>query len=202
MPRPGASGAMLTALQGTFMQPAFFVSIQFATSTEYLWTGSAACPGANSDGSISWLGQTWQGFGNLLGISDIEDGSTVEARGISISFSGLDPTSITNFMTEFKLQLPVVLYFTVFSSGSLLTRPIAAWIGYTDQPIIQIDGISAKILMAAENRLISMNIPANRRHTNEDQQMDHIGDLVFSFVDGIQDLSIFVAGQSNTTSYL
>lgn len=202
MPRPGASGAILTALQGTYMQPAFFVSIQFATTTVYLWTGSAASSGANSDGSISWMGQTWEGFGSLLGISDIESGSTVEARGIEITISGLDATVLSNFMTEFQLQLPVAVYFSVFSSGSLIARPITSWNGFTDQPSMEIDGISARISMAAETRLISMNVLTNRRHTNEDQQMDYPGDVVFQFVDGIQNLTIFVAGQSNTSSFL
>lgn len=193
---------MLAALQGTYMQPAFFVSIQFATTTVYLWTGSAASIGANPDGSISWFGHTWIGLGSLLGISDIESASTVEARGIVVTLSGLDATLLADCMTELQLQLPVVVYFTVYSSGSLISRPITSWSGYTDQPTIQVDGVSARISLAAENRLISMNVAANRRHTNPDQQMDYPGDLALQFVDGLQDLTIFAAGQAQTSSYL
>src|ERR1700735_715468 len=107
MPRPGATGAMLTALQGNYLQPALFVSIQFATTTAYLWSGGT---------SVTWNGQTWAGLGSLLDISVIEYGSSLEARGIVITISGLDATLLADSMSELKLGFPVNVYFTVYAS--------------------------------------------------------------------------------------
>lgn len=193
MPRPGATGALLTQLQAGGLSPAIFVSVQFASATAYMWSGI---------GSVTWNGQTWTGLGSLLGIGSIESAATVEARGVTITLSGLDSALLASCCTEFQLGLPVAIYFTAYSGGSLIATPIVAWSGRTDRPEFYVAGDKATISLACENRLLDMNIPVERRHTNEDQQMDYPGDLGLQFVNGIQNLSIFVAGQANTTSYL
>lgn len=202
MPRPGATGALLTALQAGSLQPAIFVSIQFATVTVYLWTGGPQSPGAASDGSIAWNGQTWQGRGTLLGFGPMESGATVQARGINLILSGLDASLLTDYMTEFQLGMAVTIYFTGYSSGSLIATPITTWAGRTDRPTFGISGPVATVAMACENRLLDMNLPVSLRHTNEQQQALYPGDVGLSFVDAVQDFSLFVAGQANTTSFL
>ena len=193
---------MLTALQSGSLQPAIFVAIQFATVTAYLWSGGPQSPCSASDGSIAWNGHTWIGLGSLLGFGVIESAPTVEARGIAISLSGLDATLLADCMTEFQLGLAVTIYFTVYVSGSLLTTPITAWTGRTDRPTFEVSGEKATINLSCENRLLDMNIAVSLRHTNEQQQALYPGDVGLSFVDAIQDFTIFVAGQSNVTNFI
>jgi hypothetical protein len=191
MPRLGASGAMLTALQAPNLKPAIFVSIQFATTTAYLWSGL---------GSVTWNGQTWTGLGSLLGIGTIESAATVEARGALITISGLDATLLSGCRSELQIGLPVNVYFTVYSSGALIATPISAWTGRSDQPTIGVSGETATIAIACENRLIDMNIAVDRRHTTQDQQMTYPGDLGLQFKDGLQEKTLYWGQQANSTN--
>jgi hypothetical protein len=185
------SSAMLAALQAPSLRPAIFVQMQFTSTTVYIWSGV---------GSVSWNGQTWMGIGSLLSVSSIEDASTVEARGITVTLSGLDPTLLSDCLSEFQLGLPVSLYFGLYSGGSLITTPITSWSGRMDQPTIDVSGDTATIAINCENRLLDMNTPVDRRYTNQDQQMTWPGDLSMQFVDGIQDMTLYLAGAANNTN--
>jgi hypothetical protein len=148
----------------------------------YFWSGNT---------SISWNGQTWLGLGDLLSISVQEDGTTVEARGISLTISGFNPTLLTDCLSDYKLGEPVNVYLGVFSSGYLISSPICAWSGRTDQPTIDFDGTKASITIACENRLVDLNRAVDRRWTHDDQQRDNPGDLAFFFVDQLVERNLF-----------
>ena len=55
------------------------------------------------------------------------------------------------------------------------------------------------ISINCENRLLDMNTPVDRRYTQDDQQIDHPGDMGFQFVNGITEINIYW-GKSPTTS--
>ena len=187
------SPAMLAALQASDLQPAIFVQLQFVTATVYIWSGI---------GSISWNGQTWQGLGQLLSISPAGSAPTVEARGITIVLSGLDATLLPDCLNEFQLGLPVTCYLGLFSGGSLIADPLATWQGRMDKPTFNISGEALTISLNCENRLIDMNVAVDRRYTIQDAQMDYPGDLGFMFVASIQEKTLFLAGQANTTNVI
>ena len=190
MPRT-TSSTLLAALQARDLRPAIFVQIQFLSAIVRLWSGA---------GSVTWNGQTWIGIGSLLGVSVIEDAATVEARGIAITLSGLDASLLAGALSDFKTGLPASVLFGAYSGGSLIATPIVSWSGRTDIPEISYDGETATITIACENRLSDSNIPVDRRYTNQDQQMTWPGDLCFQFVDGLQEMTLFIGGQANTTN--
>jgi hypothetical protein len=175
------STAMVAAIQSNNLQPALFVQASFSNETVYIWSGT---------GSITWNGQTWAGLGALLGVSAAEDGSTVEARGITITLSGLNSALLAEALGSYQLGLPVTVYLGFFSDGSLVASPIAAWAGRMDQPTIEVGADTATISINCESRLIEMNNSVDRRYTLQDQQMDHPGDLGFQFVDGLQEMTL------------
>ena len=124
MPRI-TDGPTLAALAAGDVQPALFVQLTFSTATVYIWSGV---------GNLSWNGQTWIGLGSLLGITDVGDGSSVEARGVAFTLSACDPTALADALGEVKLGLPAILYLGLYVSSSLLSAPIVAWSGRMDQP--------------------------------------------------------------------
>lgn len=192
MPR-SISGDFLAAIQAGELLPAFFVQIQFVSETLCLWTRI---------GTINWNGQTWQGVGSMLGISQIEEGANVQARGIVITLSGLDPIELPEVLSDFKLGLPVAVYFGLFEASApttLIASPVFAWAGRTDQPTVEVDGTTATISINCENRLVDMNVAVDRRYTNEDQQRDYPGDLAFQFVDALQEQTLYW-GRTPTSS--
>lgn len=185
MPR-NISSALITALSARTLNIVVFVQIGFKSETVYVWSGI---------GNVTWNGQTWTGLGALLGFSSLTDYSDVTAKGITLTFSGIDPTLLPETLTDFQLAQPVTIYFALWSvAGSpptVIDTPFVAWSGLTDQPTITIPGTEATISINCEDRLIETDVPADRRYTQEDTQLDNPGDLGCSFVDSIQEITLY-----------
>ena len=192
MPRTTDSG-LIAALTAPNLQPAIFVLLAFTSGPQYLWSGI---------GSVTWNGQTWTGLGPLLMLSPIYDGATVEARGISVTLSGLDSTLLPLCMSDFALLLPAAVYLGLYSGGSLISTPITAWAGRMDQPTIDCSGEDATITIALEDRLLDMNVAVDRRLTNQDQQMTWPGDLGLQFVDAVQEITVYWGQGAQSTNNL
>jgi len=183
--------AQLAACQAPQLAPAIFVQLTFASTTIYVWSGL---------GSILWNGQTWMGLGALLGLAPVEEGTTVEARGMTVRLSGIDPALLPECLGDFQLGLPAVIYFDVYANGALTGSPLTAWSGRMDQPTLDVAADTATIAIACESRLVDLNIAVDRRYTLEDQQMDWPGDLGFVFTAGLQEQALFWGNYPNTSN--
>jgi hypothetical protein len=181
MPRT-TDATLIAAVQAPNIQLALFAVLTFSSATVYVWSGL---------GSVVWQGQMWTGIGSLLGIQAIEDGSTVEARGIALTLSGFDPVLLPDCMSDFVLGGPAIVYLGIYSGGSLYANPFTCWLGCMDQPSIEVSAETGKITINCENAFVSMNTPVDRRYTIEDQQALCPGDLGMAFVDGLQNLTTF-----------
>jgi hypothetical protein len=183
VPRPDATPEFIAAVESGYVRPAIFVEIHFLTGPVYVWSGA---------GSIAWGGVSWLDVGNFGSISPIEEGATVSARGITLSLSGVDPTLLSDVLNEYQQNLPAVIYFGVRdNTGALIPNPITSWAGRTDQPTITVDGESATISIACENRLVILNNSVERRYTDADQKRDYPDDRGFEFVNAIQNVTIY-----------
>ena len=182
MPRNMTQG-FLGAMQGAVLRPALFVQAAFVSGPIYVWSGIV---------QITWNGQVWTGIGTLGSISTIEEGSTVAAKGITLTLSSIDASLLNDVMTEFQVGLPVSVTLGVFdANNALIADPVCCFSGRMDQPTIDVTGTLATIAINCENRLVEMNVAVDRRYTDEDQQMDYPGDLGFQFVNGIQEAQIY-----------
>ena len=190
MPR-SMTTAMLAACGSPAFAPTLFVEIGFVSGPVYLWSGM---------GRIVWNGNTWVGRGSLLSIGQqIEDGATVEARGITITLSGLDAALLSSIEGEVQLGLPLIIWLGAMAGGAVVADPVMLWSGGVDQPTIEVDGQMAEIRLNGENLLVMQNVPVERRYTIQDQQQDWPGDLGFLFVDSIQEQTIYWGLQANST---
>ena len=195
MPRV-MSTAMLAALTSPEIYPAIFVEANFETGPVYLWSGF---------GSIVWGGNTWTGIGSMGSISTISEGTAVEARGVVLKLSGIDPVLLPAVLGEFLLGAPAIAYLGLFSPGtptSLIANPIVIFSGRMDQPALEIGGQTASIAIACEGLLVEMNTAVDRRYTPDDQQRDWPGDLGMNFVYGIQELNIYFGGAPTSSGNL
>ena len=91
MPRP-LTPAVVTAIESAYVKPAILVQITLLTGPLYIWNGV---------GPLSWSGATFQGVGQFGNISSIEEGSNVQARGITLTLSGFDPSLINDALNEY-----------------------------------------------------------------------------------------------------
>jgi len=173
---------MLAAVQATEMRPAIFVELHFADGIVYVWSGV---------GTTVWNTHSWIGIGTYGGCSIIEEGDTVEAKGITLTLSGIDPAMLAEALQNLQLGLPVLLYLGLFdNSGTLIATPFTSWSGRMDQPTIEVGADTATISINCENRLLDMNVAVDRRYTQDDQQIDSPGDRGFFFVISIQEITV------------
>lgn len=74
----GLDPSMAAALGDGVIMPAFLAQLTLNSGTEYVWSGL---------GDLIWNGQTWKGLGDLAGLAEIAEASTVMAQGTSVSLS-------------------------------------------------------------------------------------------------------------------
>jgi hypothetical protein len=157
MPRPDATAEFIAAIESGMVRPALFVEANFTSGPIYVWSGR---------GTVTWNGNDWLGAGSLISVSTVEEGSTVEARGTTISMSGIDVTLLTGILTEFQVGLPVTVWLGLFDEAStLIPNPVISFAGRMDQPTIDVGGTTATISINCESRLLDMNVSVERRYT-------------------------------------
>lgn len=176
---------MLAALSAPILSPVIFVEMAFKSETIRCWSGV---------GSVTWNSHTWTGLGAFLSFTTPEDSSTVEAKGISVVFSGIDPSVLSECLSDYQLGLPCSLYLGLWSTtviNTLVSSPVIAWSGRTDEPTLDVSATESTITINCESRLLDMNVAVDRRFTQEDQQLTYPGDLGFQFVSGLQEQTLF-----------
>ena len=191
MPRD-ISPEMLAALSAPMLRPAFFVTITFIDAVVYLWTGS---------GTVTFDGNDYLGAGALMGISAAEEGSTVHARGITLTLSGLDAGLLPEALNEAILGLPVTVKLGLFdlTTSDLIVSPAIVWKGNLDQPKFTIGAEGVSLEVNCESKLVDLNTPIDRRITDENIQSETPDDLWAMFVDGLVQRTLFW-GQPITTN--
>jgi len=161
------------------MQLAAFAELHFRSSVEYLWTGT---------GLFSWNGQTWLGIGLFGKIGVISEDSQLNAQGVSLELSGIDPVLLPEALSEIEQGLPARLWVAFFDrAGTIVPDPILCFAGRMDQPTIDESGETATISITVENRLADLQRRLVRRFTDQDQRMDWPRDTGFAWVGQLMD---------------
>ena len=194
MPRVMTS-AMATALCAPVLRAALLCSMQFGDNVVNVWSGLTP---------MTWTGMTFQGVGTLGAISTISEDSTVEAKGISISLSGIPSAMMTEVLYETRVLGVVSIWLCLFDdTATLIADPIMAYQGAMDEPSMDDDNQTCTMSIAVENILVDLNRPCFRRYTGDDQQMDlaatltrlglpsNTADTGFRFVPQIQEIVTF-----------
>lgn len=177
MSRP-MGAAMQAALPSNYLRLAVFVSMQFASSTEYVWSGR---------GSIVWNGQTWKGLGDLGNISTITEDSTLTAQGLTLSLTGVRADLLTEALTEVQQGLPVQVWLVLADAQSNPIDSLLCYAGRMDQPTIDESTDTATISIAVENRLSDLQRAQFRRITDQDQRLKYPTDDGFKFINSLLD---------------
>src|ERR1700733_7595138 len=171
MPR-NLNSSMLAALQSGAIQPFFMAALSFLSPTQYVWTGV---------GSLVFEGNTYVGIGSFGKMGSIQEGTSVQAQGTTISLSGIDPVFLEDCLTEMTPGSPAILYFGLMTQGVIIGTPYQIFVGTMDNPTISIDQSTATISISLENRMIDLARPSNRRYTSTDQRLYFPNDTGFIF---------------------
>ena len=186
----GLTPDMVTAFSAPVLDPIIFVSMTFLNEVVNV------CTGCTSTGYVTWNGTNWACLPGFLSITLAEEGSEIEAKGMSINFFGLDPVLAPEVQNNFVLGLPITVYFGLWSQttpGTLVDSPFCVGSWRMDQPtfVIGVDDLTLSI--KAESRLIDMNVPQLYIYDNETQQSlpGYAGDLGFMFKNGLQNQTLY-----------
>lgn len=177
------TAGMINALIANAVRPAFLVEMGALNGTVRIWSGL---------GNIVWNGHTFQGAGNFGGVTAVQEASDLTATGIQLSLAGVNDTWLEIAIAEVRQGYTASLYLACLdTTGSLITDPYLLFQGITDVPEVNESGSQdSTITISAENRLINLTRPRERRYTSEDQKLDDPTDKGFDFVPSLQNAVI------------
>ena len=181
MPRD-ISSPMLAQLTTNAISPCFLASIAFKSQTVYCRTGA---------GSLVYGGNTYLGVGDFGKLSAITEGADVQAYGMSITLSGIDPNLLAESLTDVQLGAAATIYFALLDgSGNIYGTPYPAFVGVVDKPSVQVGVTAVTISLALENRLSNLQRASQRKYTAADQQRYFPGDTAFNWVESLNDQAL------------
>jgi hypothetical protein len=184
--------------------PFFAVELYFSSETIRLWTGY---------GELSVGGNVYLGAGTLLNISNIEETTEVEAKGASITMSGIPSSLLSLALSEpYQGRLCTIYLGMSIPKASLITQAsqeittqdlfelsiqtgetnlVEIFSGEMDQMTITEEAETCTISVTAENVLIKLERPTVRRFTDQDQKSRYPTDRGLEFIASLQDKEIF-----------
>jgi hypothetical protein len=174
---------MLAALPASQVSLAVLGILTFKSEPVYVWTGV---------GPLLYNGNTYLGLGSLGEIGAITEGTDVQAYGTVVSLSGIDPTLLSESMTDIQLGAPATLMLALFdqAAGTVIGTPQTIFQGVVDKPTITPGTKAIKISLALETRLANLQRPSMRRYSSADQNLYYPNDIFFHWVEEQIDIAV------------
>lgn len=173
------TAGMEAEVQKDTVYPILLLEGEFTTGTARFWTGL---------GELSWNGQTWQGLGDLVAISNIDETVEVAAKGFAVSISGQNASNISLALQSCRQGAAGRFWLGLLdAAGAVIADPYLVREGRLDVPAMSDNGESATITISYEDRLIDLERPREFRWTTESQRLFYPNDLGFEFVPSLQD---------------
>src|SRR5262244_2221571 len=128
MPRSNMDSALLSQLAAGTVNLVFFFEGFFDTTVRF-WTGI---------GTLIWGGNSWTGAGDLIGLSQMQETGEVKAIGLTVSLSGVPPSTLSLCLGSMHTGQVVNVYIGCFDvqTGQLISTPYAFFTGRVDVPTI------------------------------------------------------------------
>jgi len=174
MARTIPAGIASAITQGE-IRPFFAVDLLFDSPNQiYLHTGI---------GNKTINSTTYQGVGDLLEISAIDESGDLTAHGASLTLNGANSTLVTRALSEPYQNRVVNIYFGVEGNSNL----IQLFTGFMDVMRIKDNANDSTIELTVESHLIKLQRTAVRKYTHESQTSRYASDTAFSYVTGLQE---------------
>ena len=189
-------------LSSPLLEPFFTVELDFDSSPLYMWTGY---------GNLTIGDKTYLGAGQVLNISSVSETTEMEAKGATITVSGIPSSFLSLALQEPYQGRECRIFFAVTvnqnllledgglilteDGGLILTEPSGinlteVFSGELDQMNIQESAETATIAVTAENVLIKLERPVVRRFSDQDQKSRFPNDKGLEYVASLQDKDI------------
>lgn len=145
----------------------------------------------NGVGDLVYDGDTYTGAGHLLAMSNLDETTKVESRGITLKLSGVPSSLIAIALGEEYQDRKITIDIGFFdAAGAIVVDPFRFFSGKADVMGIQDGGDTAVISLTAENDIIILQRVNERRRTKEDQKLESSTDTFFDNVAALQNKSV------------
>ena len=182
-------GNIVSKLDDAEVSPFYAVELFFDTETLRVWTGFGDIT-FNSGGN-----NTYNGLGELISISDVEESQDISAKGVNLTLSGIPSNLLVHALsTPYQGRLCNIHFGFIDWSSPANQSGMLVFTGYMDTMVIEEGAETSTIITSVESRLIDLERPRNRRYTSESQKQRNTsalptnttGDLAFDFVESLQ----------------
>jgi hypothetical protein len=166
------------ALDDAVVSPFFAVDLDFDSGSLYVWSGY---------GDLVIGAKTYLGAGSLLNISSVTETTEMEAKGATLSMSGIPSSFLSVALQEPYQGRECRIYFGMTSNPSAYVEVFS---GELDQMNIEEAAETAVVSVTAENVLVKLERPVVRRFSDQDQKSRFPNDKGLEFVAALQDKDI------------
>ena len=142
--------------------------------------------------------KVFTGAGDMLGVSEIEESSTLSMSGVTLTLAGIKTSIISTALGANYTNRKGAIYLGLFdTSNNVIADVYTLFKGNMDVMNIQEGADTCLITLKLESRLITFEKASNRMYTNEDQKIDFTSDLGFEFIPDLQDKEITWGKKTN-----
>jgi len=178
--------AFNTALQGKVVTPIIGTELDFSDGILRFWNGYG-----NLTMVAGGSSKVFTGLGDFLGLSPVSESSTLQMSGITLSFTGIKSSLISTALSANYTNRNGSVYLGLYdTSNNIIADVYTLFQGKMDVLNISEQGNTSTITLNIESRLISFDLPSDRKYTLEDQKVDFPNDLGFEFIPDLQDKEI------------
>lgn len=171
------SPTLLSALTQNVAEPFYAIELFFDRGAVRLWTGL---------GERTINNEVFTGALGVLGISSAEEVVDLSAKSMSLTFSGLQSTSLSIALIEPYQRRKARVYL----GDQSVSDVVEIFSGQMNTMSIEDSGESSIIQITLESKLVELERSANWRYTDENHKSRNSDDSFFSYVKSIQDAQV------------
>ena len=185
--------AFKNAIEGSVVKPIIGIELEFSDGTLRFWNGYG-----NLTMTAGGSSKTFTGAGDMLGVSEIEESSTLSMSGVTLTLAGIKSSIIATALGANYTNRKGAIYLGLFdTSNNVIADVYTIFKGNMDVMNIQEGADTCLITLKLESRLITFEKASNRMYTLEDQKVDFPNDIGFEFIPDLQDKEITWGKKTN-----
>ena len=185
--------AFKNSIEGAVVKPIIGIELEFSDGTLRFWNGYGDLT-MTAGGSS----KTFAGAGDMLGVSEIEESSTLSMSGVTLTLAGIKSSIIATALGANYTNRKGAIYLGLFdTSNNVIADVYTIFKGNMDVMNIQEGSDTCLITLKLESRLITFEKSSNRMYTLEDQKVDFPNDIGFEFIPDLQDKEITWGKKTN-----
>ena len=190
----GLDSSFKTAAAAGNVRPALIAYFDFSGGAVRVWSGY---------GDLVWDSQTWSGIGDFGQVSPVQESGAVRANKLQFRLNGVPQDMVGRILLEGYRGRACKLWLALFNdAGAMVSSPALLFAGRMDQCVGEDKGSESAIFVNAENRLVELQRPRERRRNDQDQQNIFPGDRGLEYVAGLQDKELTWGANTSSTNGL